>query len=81
MEKRILLWVICTNIGATTGAFASVIFEFHFLLSAVIGLTTGIITAFIIDIRTANKKKVPKSLVTGKYHTNGTADKSKKTIP
>lgn len=80
MEKRILIWVICTNLGATTGAFTSVIFDFPFLLSSIIGLISGLITAFIIDKRIADKKKVPKGLVTGKYHTNGSVDKSKKTM-
>jgi uncharacterized membrane-anchored protein len=78
LEKRILLWVICSNIGATAGGFVSVLTGFQFLISVLIGLTLGLLTAFIIDYRYRRRRYIPDKLASGKIYTNGISDKRKK---
>jgi hypothetical protein len=78
LEKRILIWVVCSNIGATAGGFISILTGFQFLLAVISGLSIGLFTAFSLDRRYSKRKPVPEKLSSGKIYTNGTSDKRKK---
>jgi hypothetical protein len=78
LEKRILLWVICSNLGATAGGIISFFIFIPFLFSVLIGLSIGLIVAFIFDYQNRKRVLIPDKLASGKIYTNGTGNKRKK---